>query len=141
YYEKNKHCAYCDMLTLEKDDGRRMVGENDSFIAFVPFSAEVPFEIWILPTHHQSAFSQIVTAEKSDLAQILRHGLGRLYERPNDPDYSYAICSAVSGMDHQQYLHWYLRIYPRTPTPGGFELDVGMSINPSTPEQDAELLR
>lgn len=33
------------MLTLEKDDGRCMVSKNDLFIAFVPFSAEVPFEI------------------------------------------------------------------------------------------------
>ncbi len=67
-----------------------------------------------------------------------RTGPCRLFE-PEKPDNKGDECKAQK--DHQQYLHWYLRIYPRTTTPGGFELDVGMSINPSTPEQDAELLR
>jgi len=53
--------------------------ENQSFVAFIPFAAEVPFEVWIMPKRHQADFGQISNEEKSDLAQALHDILARLY--------------------------------------------------------------
>ena len=42
------------MLAFELRERQRIILENKSFVAFVPFAAEVPCEIWIVPRRHQA---------------------------------------------------------------------------------------
>ncbi len=140
YFDVWGRCVYCDILEFEMQDRRRVVQENESFLAFVPFSAEVPFEIWIMPKNHQADFGSISESEKSDFASILRNILRNLYEKLNDPDYNYVINTAARYKAEEPQVHWYCQIQPRLTTPAGFELGSGISINPSLPEVDADFL-
>jgi UDPglucose--hexose-1-phosphate uridylyltransferase len=117
-----------------------MVPENPSFLAFVPYAAEVPFEIWILPKQHQASFGQISDESKLDLAVSLRDILGRLHLRLKNPDYNYIIVTSPQYKADEPQLHWYLQIRPRLTTRAGFEIGSGISINPSLPEADADFL-
>jgi UDPglucose--hexose-1-phosphate uridylyltransferase len=130
--------VYCDMLSWEQADRRRVVLENESFVAFVPFAAEVPFETWIVPRRHQSDFGRTTATERVDLARALREILARLYTKLHDPDYNYVINSAPRM--HEPHLHWFVRLRPRLVTRAGFEIGSGMRINPSLPEADAAFL-
>jgi UDPglucose--hexose-1-phosphate uridylyltransferase len=141
YYDQWGRCVYCDILEFEMGDRRRIVQENESFFAFVPFAAEVPFEMWIMPKQHQADFGTISPSEKLLFAVILKDVLAKLYEKLNNPDYNYVINTAARYKVEEPQIHWYCQIRPRLVTPAGFEIGSGISINPSIPEVDAEFLR
>ncbi|GBF82109.1 galactose-1-phosphate uridylyltransferase [Aphanothece sacrum] len=141
YFDHWAECVYCHILNFEIEEQKRIIVENDLFVAFVPFAAEVPFEIWIIPRHHQADFGSITPEEKTAFAMILKDVLSRLYNKLNNPDYNYVINTAARYKAEEPQLHWYCQIRPRLTTPAGFELGSGMSINPSIPEADAAFLR
>lgn len=140
YYEQNRKCIFCDILDFEKSEMKRVIYENDSFLAFVPFFAEVPFEVWIMPRKHTSNFVFIDENEKDELAGAIREILKRICDILNDPDYNYVIHTSSSNSMDKPYLHWYVQILPRLTTRAGFEIGSGMYINPSIPEKDARFL-
>jgi UDPglucose--hexose-1-phosphate uridylyltransferase len=141
YYDEWGHSVFDDILTFELRDRRRVISENESFAAFVPFAAEVPFEIWIMPKRQQADFGSIADTEKGELAVMLQNILARLRDRLNDPDYNYIINTAARYKIGEPHLRWYLQIRPRLTTRAGFEIGSGLSVNPSIPEENAELLR
>jgi UDPglucose--hexose-1-phosphate uridylyltransferase len=141
YFDDWGRCVYCDMLEDERQDGRRVLLEDDAFVAFIPFAAEVPCEMWIMPKRHQADFGSIAEVEKPALARALQVLLVRLHNKLSDPDYNYTLNTAARYKAGEPQVHWYLQIRPRLTTPAGFELGSGMSINPSLPEEDADFLR
>jgi len=141
YFDESGRCVYCDILEQEAQERQRVISENETFLAFVPYAAEVPFEIWIMPTKHQACFSGLSDQEKPGLAAILQDCLARLQRKLNDPDYNYIINTAARYRAGEPQLHWYLQIRPRLTTQAGFEIGSGISINPSLPEEDAAFLR
>lgn len=141
YFDEWGKCVYCEILAYESQDQQRVIQENDSFLSFVPYAAEVPFEIWIAPKRHQADFGDITDLEKKHLARATRDALARLSSRLDDPDYNYIINTAARYRAAEPHLHWYLQIRPRLTTPAGFEIATGMAVNPNLPEEDASLLR
>ncbi|MDJ0731111.1 MAG: galactose-1-phosphate uridylyltransferase [Crocosphaera sp.] len=141
YFDHWDRCLYCDMLQFEIEQQERIILENSSFVAFVPYAAEVSCEVWIMPKQHQGDFGCINPSQKKDFARILRGILSRLYHKLNNPDYNYVIHSAVRYKSEEPQVHWYCQILPRLSTPAGFEIGSGIPINPSLPEIDAQFLR
>lgn len=141
YFDEWGRCVYCEMLEYEMKDKRRVVYENDWFAAFVPFAAEVPFEILIMPKIHKANFSDISDNEKSGLALALKSILERLNRKLNDPDYNYTINTSVRYRVKEPQLHWHVQVRPRLTTRAGFEIGSGININPSIPEDDAKFLK
>ena len=141
YFDKWGRCVLCDISNFEFSEQDRVVSENDSFLSFVPYAAEVPFEVWIVPKIHQSEFGTITQNEKKDLAMMLRDNLKKLSFHLDNPDYNYVIQSTSQYNSGKPFLHWFMKIQPRLTTPAGFEMGSGMYINPSLPENDAQILR
>jgi UDPglucose--hexose-1-phosphate uridylyltransferase len=141
YFDDYGTCAFCDLIKIEMTIKIRIIHHNRSFVAFVPYAASVPFEVWILPFRHTAVFGDIYEDEKEDMSLILKEVLHRMYIKLNDPDYNYIIHSFTRFKADEPHLHWFIRIIPRYLTPAGFELGSGFMVNPSIPEEDAELLR
>ncbi|EAZ87959.1 galactose-1-phosphate uridylyltransferase [Crocosphaera chwakensis] len=141
YFDHWARCVYCDILNFEINEKSRVIVENKLFVSFVPFAAEFPCEIWIMPKQHQADFGSITSEEITAFATILKDSLSRLYNKLNNPDYNYVINTAARYKAEEPQLHWYCQIRPRLTTPAGFELGSGISINPSIPEVDAAFLR
>jgi len=141
YYDTWGRSLMGDIIAHELAAQTRLVEQNDAFLAFVPYAAEVPFEIWVVPRRQQADFGSINVAEKHDLARILRRCLQRLHGLLDDPDYNYVIHSAARYKAGEPHLYWYIQIRPRLVTPAGFEIGSGMLVNPSLPEDDATALR
>lgn len=141
HFERYHRCPLCYLTEFERSDGTRMVVENESFSAFVPFAAEAPYEVWIVPRRHRPDFGQISGQEQEDLAPILQDVLRRYDEQLNDPDYNYIFHSHFRPDTDAPHLHWYVQVRPRLTTPAGFEIGSEMQINVSVPENDAEVLR
>ncbi len=134
-------CPICLMLENELADGRRIIGQNANFVAFVPYAALSPFHMWLVPRRHGPTFLDQMHHELDALAHLMREILGRLYHGLGDPAFNYIIRSAPQRDSSSAYLHWYVSVVPRVTRTAGFELGSGMSINPTLPEDNAAFLR
>jgi len=141
YFDETGRCALCDMWHAEVASGKRVVAESEDFVAFVPYAAFAAFHTWIVPRRHQASFRQAGADGLIDLGRLLRSVLRKIYLGIGDPDYNYAIQSAPVGAWRSDDLHWYMAITPRLIPWGGFEMESGMFINTSLPEEDAAFLR
>lgn len=141
YYDDTGQCLYCSVRNAEMKDGRRVVEENDRFVAFHPFASRRPFETWILPKRHGACFGRASDAQLEDLAEILRTTLKKLYVGLGNPDYNYVIQTAPIQDEDKDYYLWHLQILPRLTTQAGFELGSGMFINTALPEETAAFMR
>ena len=141
YYGNFGECLYCRSLRQELADGVRVVVENSSFAAFLPYAALSPFHLWIFPKRHGACFSNIAHGELEQLAVILKEVLLRVDVGLEDPDYNVIFRSLPPEEGSVKYFHWYLSIVPRVTRAAGFELGTGMFINTALPEKSAEFLR
>lgn len=141
YYDKWGHALLSDLVQYEMQVGKRIVDTNEAFVAFVPYAAEVPFEMWIIPRRQQADFGAITETEKEYLAYSLQNCLQKLHQVLDNPDYNYIINTAARYKADEPHLSWYVQIRPRLITPAGFEIGSGMLVNPSLPEHDASRLR
>ena len=141
HYRAHGHCATCDAIAAESKASVRVVEETPDFLAYVPFAAARPGEIWIAPKRHQASLTEIGDLDLREFARLLRRSLARLKQAFDDPAYNFVFDSADRTHLGAPYFHWRLRIVPQLWTWGGFELGTGIAINPSAPEDDAARFR
>jgi UDPglucose--hexose-1-phosphate uridylyltransferase len=141
YFDDTGCCCYCAALASELDARSRIIVESMHFVAFIPYASSSPFHTWIVPRRHDPNFLSATDEQLSDLGNVMRRVLRKLYLGLRDPDYNYIIRSAPLRDVNQEYLHWYVTIVPRLSQAAGFELGSGMFINPTVPEESAGFLR
>lgn len=141
YYIDFGECLYCSLIKDEMDQGLRIVNENDSFVAFIPYAAASPFHLWIFPKTHRTCFGEIDDREISDLAALLKDILLRLYIGLDNPDFNYMIRCLSPAEAGSKFFHWYIALIPRVTQMAGFEMGTGMFINTALPEESAKFLR
>ena len=141
HFDEAGECVFCAMVQQELKDGRRIVAENASFVAFAPYASASPFNLWITPKKHVASFLYSQPGEVADLGEITHRVMRKLFLGLNNPDYNYAIRTAPLSDLGAPYLHWYITILPRISYAAGFEIGSGIFINPSLPEECAEYLR
>lgn len=95
--------------------------DTQSFYLFCPQTSQWPDEVWIVPKQGGRSYGEITDDEVSDLAHIL----GRLIQifnlrHGNEFPFNFYI---YPGGD------WYLRLFPRVKTLGGFEIGTGIFVN------------
>ena len=115
-FEKLKTCPGCLTLAEELKAKTRIVRENRSFVAFIPFAALSPYHLWIFPRRHHASFGDIHSEELTDLAEMLKAILYKLYHGVGNPSFNYVIRSLGPKDRGLQYSHWYLAIVPRIST-------------------------
>ena len=141
YFNYKERCVLCDIIRQEKEQAVRVVHENREFIAITPFASRFPFEIWILPKNHSSAFEDIPHAHYASLAELFSDTLKRLCLALNDPPYNFMLHTSPVSEKLNDYYHWHLEIIPRLTRVAGFEWGSGFYINPTAPEDAAQSLR
>jgi len=141
YYNYKERCIFCDIIRQEMEDSVRMITENPAFIAMAPYAPRFPFEMWIVPKVHQSAFEESQKHEFEQLAAMLKDMLTRLDKVLDSPAYNYIIHSSPIPEASNDYYHWHLEIMPKLTKVAGFEWGTGFYINPTPPEESAKFLR
>jgi len=141
YYSYKERCIFCDIIAQEKEDGARVIAENQSFIAVAPYAPRFPFEMWIVPKVHQSAFEESQKHEFEQLAAMLKDMLTRLDKVLDSPAYNHIIHTSPIPEASNDYYHWHLEIMPKLTKVAGFEWGTGFYINPTPPEESAKFLR
>lgn len=117
YYEKNNQCMICDMNKKEIDYSKRIVYQNQSFLAYLPFFTDYPFGVFIVSKNHKGNLTQFNDKEKWDLAEILRIITGG-FDKIYDKLFPYMMCihqtpvNSEEYLDSNKYYHFHIEFYP-----------------------------
>jgi UDPglucose--hexose-1-phosphate uridylyltransferase len=136
-----KRCIWCDIIRQERQEGARLIADQEGFMALAPFAPRFPFETWILPTVHRSRYEDTPVGEFGALASVVKQVLGRMSEFLEDPPYNFMLHSAPLRAPALDHFHWHLEIIPKLTRVAGFEWGTGFFINPTPPEEAAKYLR
>jgi UDPglucose--hexose-1-phosphate uridylyltransferase len=148
YFAKNGTALLCEYQRMEEELGERVVAQNKSFLAVVPFWAVWPFEVTILPRRHVGRLEDLTDEERSDFAAMLR-AITSTYDQVFDTPFPYSMglhpapCDGKRHPEWQFHVHFYpplLRSASIRKFMVGYEL-LGSPQRDITPESAAETLR
>jgi UDPglucose--hexose-1-phosphate uridylyltransferase len=148
HWQEHRRALLEDIIASEKQDGRRIVAENDSAIAFVPYFARYAYETYVAPKQAYPSIADLSTRELVDLADVLKNILVRfdniwqlsfpsvlvLHQAPTDG-------KIANG------FHFHMAFHPPLRTPNllkylaGPEIGGGSFLSDTSPEQKAAELR
>jgi UDPglucose--hexose-1-phosphate uridylyltransferase len=132
-------CLFCEVLDREVAAKERLVTTNDHFVALTPWASKSPFETWVLPREHQSAFTMLATDRLDALGDILETVLRAFSSALDHPPYN-LILHTRPRRDDPSY-HWHIELLPRLTRQAGFDWGGGYYVNPTLPEDAAHFLR
>lgn len=78
----NGDCLYCRLLSDELKQSKRIVSDEEHFVAFVPYAARFPAEVSIYARRHMRSLLDLTAAEKNSLAasiSLIRKKYDNLY--------------------------------------------------------------
>jgi UDPglucose--hexose-1-phosphate uridylyltransferase len=144
YQESTGKCLLCDLLAEEFQARRRIVAENDSFAAVIPFFARWPYETHVYSKRHFQALTDMSETEMKDLASILKTVLVA-FDKLFDISFPYMMVMHQRPVDGRPYdfYHFHIEFYPplrsanRLKYLAGSETGAGMFINDTLPEEKA----
>lgn len=148
YFSEYGRVLFQDIIGAEKEDGRRIIAENDSAIAFIPYFARYAYEVFVSPKETYPHIAALSNPEMDDLADVLRTVLVKfdnlwkmrfpyvmpLHQAPTD-----------SG-DHSTF-HFHIEFLPPLRKPNllkylaGPEIGGGNFLSDTSPEDKAAELR
>lgn len=141
YFNYKERCIYCDIIRQELSSDIRVVAQNRDFLAFEPFAPRFPFETWILPLRHYSAFEETPVDKFLTLAELFSSVLKKINNALSFPPFNYMLHTSPLDKSDLEYDHWHFEIIPRLTKVAGFEWGSGFYINPTPPEDAARYLR
>jgi len=141
YFIYKERCVFCDVIRQESESGVRVVAENDDFTTLAPYAPRFPFETWILPKRHESAFENSSSPMFQNLAKAIKTLLLKADRVLDNPPYNLVIHSSPAQDTSNDYYHWHLEFMPKLTKTAGFEWGTGFYINPTPPEEAARFLR
>lgn len=141
YFSNKERCIFCDIIRQESESRIRIAAENQDFITLSPYAPRYPFETWILPRRHESAFENSPSTLYENLAKMLRLVLNKAIQVLDDPAYNFVLHTSPIQENTNDYYHWHLEIIPKLTKTAGFEWGTGFYINPTPPEEAARFLR
>jgi UDPglucose--hexose-1-phosphate uridylyltransferase len=141
HFASKERCVFCDIISQDTRDTRRLIAENADMTALAPYAPRFPFETWILPKRHQSLFEDAPRHEYASLARLLSDMLRRMNKTLRCPPYNLLIHSAPLAEAAGDFYHWHVEIIPKLTKIAGFEWATGFYVNPTAPEEAAQVLR
>ena len=141
YYDMKKRCVFCDSIQQEQKTTERLVYENDDFLALEPFAPRLPFETWILPKQHIASFENTDEALFKTMAEMFSTVFKKIDAALNYPPFNFMLHTSPVANNHEECYHWHFKITPWLSNLSGFEWGTGLYINPTAPEDAAQILR
>jgi UDPglucose--hexose-1-phosphate uridylyltransferase len=141
HYEAKERCVFCDIIRQEIADDRRIIQEDADIIALAPYAPRFAFETWILPRRHGARFEEAPRQEYEGLARMLKSVLTRMNRTLEHPSYNLIIHSSPFTEETSEFYHWHVELMPKLTRTAGFEWGTGFYINPTSPEEAAQVLR
>ncbi len=137
-----------EIIAAEQLDNTRIICENQSALAFLPYFARYAYEVFVAPKQTHSSLADLSDAEVHDLAAVLQEALVRfdnLWQMP----FPYVMTlhqAPTDGNDHRGF-HFHIEFHPPLRKPNllkylaGPEIGGGNFLSDTAPEQKVAELR
>ncbi|MDC0389240.1 UDP-glucose--hexose-1-phosphate uridylyltransferase [Flavobacteriaceae bacterium] len=148
FYKNNNQSMLLTYIKKELELKERIIFENESFVALVPFWAVWPYESMIVTKNHRKSILELNEKEVTDYANILKI-LTTKYDNLFQTSFPYStgIHQAPTNNEQNKEWHMHMSFYPpllRSASIKKFMVGYEMFGEPQrdiTPEQAAESLR
>ena len=148
FYKNNNQSMLLNYIKKELELKERIIFENESFVALVPFWAVWPYESMIITKNHRKSILELNEKEVTDYANILKI-LTTKYDNLFQTSFPYStgIHQAPTNNEQNKEWHMHMSFYPpllRSASIKKFMVGYEMFGEPQrdiTPEQAAESLR
>lgn len=137
-----------DVIRAEKEDGRRIICENESAIAFIPYFARYAYEVFVAPKATHASLATLSNDERRDFAALLKQVLVKfdnLWQMP----FPYVMPLHQAPTDGGDYsgFHFHIEFHPPLRRPNllkylaGPEIGGGNFLSDTAAEEKAAELR
>lgn len=117
YFSKTGRCLFCRMNDEELSRRKRVICENDDWVAYLPYFTDYPFGVFISSKVHRSSLVEIDKKERLALAEILKVVTGS-FETVFDRPFPYMMVTHQAPVnssefnDSGEYFHLHFEFYP-----------------------------
>ena len=137
-----------DIIAAEKQDERRIIAENDSVIAFLPYFARYAYEVFVAPKQTHPSIATLSDAELRDFANVLKKVLVKFDNLWHMP-FPYVMPLHQAPTDGGDYgaFHFHIEFHPPLRKPNllkylaGPEIGGGNFLSDTSPQEKAAELR
>ncbi|HEY7699860.1 MAG TPA: galactose-1-phosphate uridylyltransferase, partial [Vicinamibacteria bacterium] len=137
-----------DVLDAEIEDGRRILHENETAIAFVPYFARYAYEVFVAPKRTHASISGLSDAEVIDFTAALQRVLVK-YDNLWRTSFPYVMPLHQAPTDGSDYrgFHFHIELHPPLRKPNllkylaGPEIGGGSFLSDTVPEEKARELQ
>lgn len=137
-----------EIIRAEQQDGRRIIFENESAIAFVPYFARYAYEVYVAPKRTHRSVAELSNAEAVDFAQALKI-VAVKYDNLWRIPFPYVMPLHQAPTDGGDYngFHFHIEFHPPLRKPNllkylaGPEIGGGNFLSDTAPEEKAAELR
>lgn len=148
HWTETGRALFADIIAAEREDGRRILVENDSAIAFVPYFARYAYEVYVAPKGTYPSLAALSSREVADLAGVLKRVLVQ-YDNLWRMPFPYVMALHQAPTDGRDYpgFHFHIEFHPPLRKPNllkylaGPEIGGGSFLSDTSPEQKAAELR
>lgn len=148
YWSEHRRTLVEDIVAAELADGRRILADRDSAIAFVPYFARYAYETFVVPKAPHSSLADLSDAELNDFAHVLHEVLIRFDNLWHMPfPYVMAMHQAPTDDYGSTGFHFHVEFHPPLRKPNllkflaGPEVGGGSFLSDTSPEEKAAELR
>lgn len=113
HFSRYKRSLLADYVETELEQKERIVLENESFVALVPFWATWPYETMIISKRHCQTLTEFNASEKNLLANIIKR-LTTKYDNLFNISFPYSAGMHQAPVNEDEHLewHWHMHFYP-----------------------------
>jgi len=148
YFSETGHTLLADIIAAEQRDQVRIIAENETAIAFLPYFARYAYEVFVAPKQPSPSISALSDVEAHDLAEVLKETVVRfdnLWQMP----FPYVMPLHQAPTDGGDYraFHFHIEFHPPLRRPNllkylaGPEIGGGNFLSDTSPEEKAAELR
>jgi UDPglucose--hexose-1-phosphate uridylyltransferase len=148
YFDETGRVLLRDIIVAEQSDGRRIVCENETAIAFVPYFARYAYEVFVAPKATRASVADLTDAEARDFASVLREVTIRFDNLWRMPfPYVMPLHQAPTDGGDYRSFHFHVEFHPPLRKPNllkylaGPEIGGGNFLSDTAPEEKAAELR
>jgi UDPglucose--hexose-1-phosphate uridylyltransferase len=148
HFRETHRILFQDILEAERSDGRRIITENDSAIAFIPYFARYAYEVFVSPKETHPSLAALSAVEIRDLAAVLKNivvKFDNLWRMPFP--YVMALHQAPTDGGDYSAFHFHIEFHPPLRRPNllkylaGPEIGGGNFLSDTSPEEKAAEIR
>ena len=144
HFAETGRVLFGDILKAERQDGRRIICENDSAIAFLPYFARYAYEVYVAPKQTHASLATLSLKEVCDFSAALKCLLVKLDNIWQIPfPYVMTLHQAPTDGDAHDGFHFHIELHPPLRQPNllkylaGPEIGGGNFLSDTSPEEKA----